>query len=210
MARIQQSIEVGVPVHTAYHQLTQFEEYPRFMQDVEIVRQLDGTHLHWWARRENRRVEWDAEITEQQLDRSIAWRSTSGPANAGRVELQPVGAEKARVTLTIESEPGQIAGASADSVETAMSHRLEQDLARFKALIESHGAKFSASEEQDDRFSIAEEQNFDQQSDEARRIGQMPQDTNAADAMTKSMKPEEIKEREELRRSMGRSAPPSQ
>ncbi len=50
MSTIEQSIEVNVPVRTAYDQRTQFEEFPRFMEGIEKVTQLDNTHLHWKAR----------------------------------------------------------------------------------------------------------------------------------------------------------------
>jgi len=45
MATIEKSIEVDVPVRMAYNQWTQFEEFPRFMEGVKSVRQLDDTHL---------------------------------------------------------------------------------------------------------------------------------------------------------------------
>jgi len=46
---IEESIEVEVPVSTAYNQWTQFEQFPSFMEGVKEVRQLDDTHLHWVA-----------------------------------------------------------------------------------------------------------------------------------------------------------------
>ena len=49
MSTIEQSIDVNVPVRTAYNQWTQFEEFPRFMEGVEAVRQLDQQRLHWRA-----------------------------------------------------------------------------------------------------------------------------------------------------------------
>src|SRR4051812_46434094 len=49
MSTVEQSVEVEVPLRTAYDQWTQFEEFPRFMEGVESVRQLDDTHLHWTA-----------------------------------------------------------------------------------------------------------------------------------------------------------------
>jgi HSP20 family molecular chaperone IbpA len=138
MARIQQSIEVAVPLHTAYNQLTQFEDYPRFMQDVEQVRQLDDTHLHWHARMGGQDLEWDAEITEQVPDSCIAWRNTTGSLNAGRVDVQPVDQRKTRVTLTMEIEPGQTMPQLGEP-EPELGLRVEQDLARFKEFIESRG-----------------------------------------------------------------------
>lgn len=144
MARIQQSIEIGVPVQVAYNQLTQFEDYPQFMQDVETVQQLDDTHLHWTTRMSNRSVEWDAEIVEQEPDRCIAWRNVSGPTNAGKVEVQPLGDETARVTLTLEAEPERVPGSMDGYGETEMAQRLQQDLARIKQYLESRGAASGA------------------------------------------------------------------
>jgi uncharacterized membrane protein len=85
---VQESIEVNVPVHTAYNQWTQFEDFPKFMDGVEEVRQLDDTHLHWRAKVFGKEEEWDAEITEQIPDKRIAWRSISGIPNAGVVTFQ--------------------------------------------------------------------------------------------------------------------------
>ncbi len=65
MATIEKSIEVKVPVHTAYNQWTQFEDFPQFMEGVEDVRQIDNTHLHWRARFGGKVEEWDAEIDDQ-------------------------------------------------------------------------------------------------------------------------------------------------
>ena len=83
MSKVEKSIEVKVPVRTAYNQWTQFEEFPRFMEGVESVQQLDDERLHWRAEIGGRTVEWDAQITEQIPDTRIAWRSTNGAKNAG-------------------------------------------------------------------------------------------------------------------------------
>lgn len=209
MARIEQSIEVNAPVHAAYAQLVQFEEYPRFMDGVHAVRQTDATHLHWLANRADGALEWDAEITEQRAGECVAWHNLNGPQSAARVELQPVGEEKSRVVFTMEC----------DASQTAAAQRLEQDLVRFKLLIENRGAATGWSAEQTagvqanastqsdyalsrgtldaaeaGQFGVAEEQNFDMQSEQARRVGRMPQDDagpaamRPSDAMAKSLK----------------------
>jgi len=49
MAVIKKSIELNVPVWTAYNQWTQFEEFPKFMEGVKLVEQIDDKHLHWKA-----------------------------------------------------------------------------------------------------------------------------------------------------------------
>ena len=83
MATIERSIEVAVPVRTAYNQWTQFEEFPRFMEGVKSVRQVDDRRLVWRAEVGGREKEWEAEITEQHPDERIAWRSLTGASNAG-------------------------------------------------------------------------------------------------------------------------------
>ena len=85
MATIEQSIEVDVPVSTAYNQWTQFEEFPQFMEGVEEVRQLDDTHLHWRRRDDGNEAEWDAEDHRAEPDERIAWTTTDGKAHAGVV-----------------------------------------------------------------------------------------------------------------------------
>lgn len=141
MATIQQSIEINVPVHAAYSKLTRFEEYPRFMQDIEAVKQLDDTHLHWSAKMSDRNMEWDSEITEQRLDRCIAWRNLDNPQSAGKVELQEMGQDKASVTLTMECEPEHMLASRDGNAENAMIRRVREDLARFKKLVETRDAE---------------------------------------------------------------------
>lgn len=85
MSTIEHSIDVEVPVRTAYNQWTQFEEFPRFMEGVEEVRQLDDTHLRWRTKIAGREKEFEAEITEQRPDERIAWTSTEGADQAGVV-----------------------------------------------------------------------------------------------------------------------------
>lgn len=137
MATVQQSIDINIPIHAVYGQLTRFEDYPRFMEEVDEVRQIDDTHLHWKTIMSNRSVEWDAEITEREQDQCIAWRNISGPTNSGRVDMQPVGADKSRVTLTLHAEPEQVPGSSAGNEEQEMSQRLKLDLVRLKEFIET-------------------------------------------------------------------------
>ena len=80
MSTIEQSIDVHVPVRTAYDQWTQFEQFPRFMEGVEDVRQLDDTHTHWVTKVAGKTKEFDAVITEQRPDERIAWTSRTVPS----------------------------------------------------------------------------------------------------------------------------------
>ena len=143
MERIEKSIEVACPVRTVYNQWTQFEEFPRFMEGVESVQQLDDTHLHWVADIGGVRREWDAEITEQTPDQRIAWQATSGAENAGVVTFHKLGDGRCKVMLQLDFDPEGFVEQAGDKLGF-VRRRAEQDLDRFKAFIEDRGAETGA------------------------------------------------------------------
>lgn len=136
MARIEKTVEVNVPVGTAYRHMTQFEQFPRFMEGVQEVRRLDDRHLHWRSRSDGGEHEWDSEITEQVPDKCIAWRNLNGHANTGRVEFETLGPDKARVTLLMDIRPGGLPDEERHVHSVAAAHA-EHNLARFKKMIET-------------------------------------------------------------------------
>jgi uncharacterized membrane protein len=141
--RIESSIKVHVPVRTAYNQWTQFEEFPRFMEGVKEVRQLDDQRVHWVAEIAGKQKEWDAEITEQIPDERVAWRSVQGASNVGVVEFTPLGADETEVRVRMEYEPEgavETVGAALQAADV----RVKGDLKRFKEFIESRGAETGA------------------------------------------------------------------
>jgi len=140
MSTIEESIEVQVPVRTAYNQWTQFEEFPRFMEGVEEVRQVDDTHLHWKADIAGQDREWDAEITEQHPDERVAWKSTGGAQHAGVVTFHRIGDEQSRVMLQLDVEPEGVTEQVGDKLGF-VKRRVKGDLERFKELIESRGSE---------------------------------------------------------------------
>jgi uncharacterized membrane protein len=143
METIEKSIEVNAPIRTVYNQWTQFEEFPRFMEGVEEVRQLDDKRLHWKAKIAGKTKEWDAEIFEQIPDQRVAWRSMTGAKNSGMVNFFPVGPVTTRITLTLNYEPEGAVEKVGDAVG-AVSMRVEGDLKKFKEFIESRGGETGA------------------------------------------------------------------
>jgi uncharacterized membrane protein len=143
MAHIEESIEVDVPVRTAYNQWTQFEDFPAFMEGVKEVRQLDDKHLVWRAEIGGKDVEWTAEITQQEPDRRIAWRSTSGATNAGSVSFYSVGANRTKITLRLEYEPEGMQEKTGDALGV-VRRRVAGDLERFSGFIEKRGRETGA------------------------------------------------------------------
>jgi uncharacterized membrane protein len=138
MSVIEKSIEINVPVRTAYNQWTQFEEFPKFMEGVKHVKQLDDKHLHWKAEIAGKEKEWDAEITEQIPDERIAWKSRQGANNAGVVTFHRLSDSKSKVMLQMEYDPEGFVENVGDTAG-AVSQRVLGDLARFKQYIESRG-----------------------------------------------------------------------
>jgi uncharacterized membrane protein len=136
MAAIEQSIVVEVPVQMAYNQWTQFEEFPRFMDGVESVRQLDDKRLHWRVNIGGKIKEWDAEITEQHPDERIAWTTRSGARNAGVVTFHRLDENRTKIMLQVDYEPEGVVENVGDAVGI-VSGRIKGDLERFKEFIES-------------------------------------------------------------------------
>lgn len=140
MARVEKTIEVNVPVRTAYNQWTQFEEFPNFMEGVEEVTQLDDKRLHWRAKVAGKEHEWDAVIREQVPDEKVIWKNTSGAENAGMVTFDNLGANKTRVHLEMSYDPEGFIENLGDMLGF-VSRRVEGDLERFKDFIESRNGE---------------------------------------------------------------------
>ena len=143
MSTVATSIEVNVPVRTAYNQWTQFEEFPKFMEGVKEVQQLDDRRLHWKAEIGGREKEWDAEIIEQIPDQRIAWRSLGGAMNQGTVTFEPVSDKQSRVQLNFSYEPEGVVETVGDETG-AVTLRVKRDLEKFKEYIESRGRETGA------------------------------------------------------------------
>jgi uncharacterized membrane protein len=155
MARYEHSIDVNVPLETAYNQWTQFEEFPKFMEGVKRVEQQGDTKLHWVAEIAGQERQWEAEISEQKPDARIAWHSTTGAKNAGVVTFHYIDRDTTRVMLQIEYDPEgfvENVGAALGIVQ----RRISGDLQRFKDFIEAKGFETGAWRGEVERFSSDE------------------------------------------------------
>ena len=141
MTQIRQAIDLNVPVYTAYNQWTQFENFPKFMEGVREVKQLDDSHLHWRAMRHGQEIEWDSEIIEQVPDQLITWRDMDGPGNQGSIHFHSLKDNSSRVELVMEIAPKQ---ASVATAESTVQQRIEKDLSRFKQMLEAQGKESGA------------------------------------------------------------------
>lgn len=139
MTQIEESVEVHVPVRTAYNQWTQFETFPEFMSGVERIEQRSDTLTHWVTKVDGVRREFDAEITEQIPDERVAWTSVGGEARqAGVVTFHHLSEERTKVMLQMDFEPTGAAEKVADKLGV-VKRQTKGDLERFKTFIEKRG-----------------------------------------------------------------------
>jgi uncharacterized membrane protein len=140
---VEKSVDVKVPVQTAYNQWTQFESFPQFMAGVEEIRQVTPTRTHWVTKIAGVTREFDTEITEQHPDERVAWRSVDRPSHGGVVTFHRLSNDTTRVHLQMEYHPDTLVekvGSAVGSVQ----HRIEGDLERFKKFIETRGQETGA------------------------------------------------------------------
>jgi uncharacterized membrane protein len=140
VSTVTESVDVAVPIRAAYNQWTQFEEFPRFMDGVNEIRQLDATHTHWKTEIGGVKREFDAQITEQLPDERVAWRSTEGEKQAGVVTFHRLDETHTRVTVQMDYDPQGLVETAGDKLGI-VDRRVKGDLKRFKEYIESRGGR---------------------------------------------------------------------
>ncbi|MEU5182545.1 SRPBCC family protein [Streptomyces longwoodensis] len=141
MSQVEESIEVDVPVHTAYNQWTQFETFPEFMSGVERIEQRTDTLTHWVTSVNGVPREFDAEITEQIPDERVAWTTVSGDARqAGVVTFHRLDDAHTKVMLQMQFQPEGVTESVGDKLGF-VKRQTKGDLERFKKFIESRGSE---------------------------------------------------------------------
>jgi uncharacterized membrane protein len=145
LPKIEDMIEVQVPVQQAYNQWTQFEDFPKFMEGIQSVQQLDDTHVQWVAEIRGERREWTTVITEQRPDEEIAWETIEGEVkNDGVVTFEPMGDAQTRVNVQMDVEGDSTAENVAGDLLGVVKNQVRGDLERFKQLIENRDAATGA------------------------------------------------------------------
>jgi uncharacterized membrane protein len=141
VSKIQEAVDVDVPLSVAYNQWTQFESFPQFMSGVERVTQVDDTHNHWVTTVMGATREFDTEIIDQQPDRRIAWRSTGGDTkHIGLVTFEPLAEDQTRVNILMEWEPEGLTEKVGSAVMID-EVQVRKDAHRFKEFIEHRQAE---------------------------------------------------------------------
>ena len=145
MPKIEDTIEVQVPVQQAYNQWTQFEDFPKFMNGIQSVQQLDDTHVQWVAEIRGESRQWTTEITEQRPDEKVAWKTIEGEVkNDGIVTFEPMGDAQTRVNVQMDVEGDSTAENVAGDLLGIVKKQVHGDLERFKQLIENRDEESGA------------------------------------------------------------------
>ena len=145
MPKIEDTIEVQVPVQQAYNQWTQFEDFPKFMEGIRSVQQLDDTHVQWVAEIRGESRQWTTEITEQRRDEKVAWKTIAGEVkNDGVVTFEPMGDAQTRVNVQMDVEGDSAAENVAGDLLGVVKEQVHGDLKRFKQLIENRDEETGA------------------------------------------------------------------
>ena len=142
MAVSAHSFIVIAPLRAVYNQWTRFEEFPRFMEDVEEVRQEGEKRLYWKAKIAGRVKSWEAEITNQIHNQRVSWESVDGSPNSGNITFKDLGAGLTLVNAMIGYEPEGFLERVGNALGIP-SERIEGDLQRFQDFIEERGRKTS-------------------------------------------------------------------
>jgi uncharacterized membrane protein len=139
--RLQQAVTVGAPVGRVFEFWSHPENFPSFMRDVRAVSRLGEGRSHWVVEAPGgTTVEWDAETTQIEPERLIAWRTVPGSTieHSGEVRFEPSGAHATRVRVHLRYDPP--AGGAGDVVATVLGanprRRLDEDLASMRQTIE--------------------------------------------------------------------------
>ena len=137
MTQVIETIDVDVPVRTAYNQWTQFESFPLFLDFVENIKQVDDTHTRWKVKIAGAVREFSAVITEQHPDERVAWTSTSGDEHhAGVVTFHRLSDTTSRVTVQLDWEAEGFLE-KVGAVFGVDNHMIRKDLKQFKTFVEN-------------------------------------------------------------------------
>jgi uncharacterized membrane protein len=132
---IECQIDIGVPRETVYNQWTQFEDSPQYMHRIKQVNQGDETKLTVSAKVWGFKREWEVEITDQEPNERIAWKTVGGTKNAGVVTFHELDERLTRVLVTLDWPPDGIMEKMASGLRV-IKRATQADLKRFRAFME--------------------------------------------------------------------------
>jgi uncharacterized membrane protein len=141
--KVEKSVTISKEPEALYGFWRNFSNLPRFMKHLESVTETNDGRSHWVAKAPaGMTVEWDAEIINEEENELIAWRSLEGATipNAGSVRFERAPGNRGsvvRVSLSYEPPGGLLGSKIAKLFGEEPEQQIEEDLRRFKQLMEA-------------------------------------------------------------------------
>lgn len=140
MSTLEEQIDIGVPINTAWDSLHRVENYPQFLGGVRTARPEGEHSAHLDVDMHGRTQELEADITDHAEKRVMEWRTTSGPALAGTFSLLPIDRDHTRLQARFNYDPSTVkeafGGPKGFAQATAIERIVRSDLEQFKELVE--------------------------------------------------------------------------
>ena len=137
---VQKTITVDAPVEQVFAFWDHYENFPRFMAHVREVRPSDAGRSHWvMAGPAGVPVTWDTEVSEYVRNELMGWRTVPGSAveHAGTVRFERAdGGTRIHIRISYHPPAGALGHTVAALLGRDPKRAMDDDLARFKSLIE--------------------------------------------------------------------------
>ncbi len=142
--KVEKSVRINRPASELYAFWRNFENLPQFMQHLESVTAAGSNRTHWVVKGPaGTSVSWDAEVYNEKPGELIAWRTLEGStvAHAGSVRFEESGGGSTLVRVSLKYDPpgGMLGSYVAGLFGENPERQIEDDLGRFKQLMESMG-----------------------------------------------------------------------
>jgi uncharacterized membrane protein len=142
---VEQSMLVSKPAAELYRYWRDFENLPRIMTHLASVKKIDDRRTHWEAALPKLlgvTVEWDAEVTADEPNRRIAWRSLPGSQvdTVGEVRFEKAPGDRGtfvRATMSYVPPAGKLGHVVARLLNETPQQKMRDDLRNLKRLMET-------------------------------------------------------------------------
>lgn len=136
---VRTSAIIQADAHDLYTMWRDLESVPRWQEQIKQVTRTGDRTSHWVMLKDDKTMEWDAEILADEPAKRIAWRSTGGDLDqAGEVVFEPASEGRGTmVTLLQEFRMSKIAVAWESFTDRNPKQGVIENLRHFKALAET-------------------------------------------------------------------------
>jgi uncharacterized membrane protein len=141
--QVKKSITISRPPEEIYRFWRDFQNLPRFMKNLEEVQTTNDNRSHWVAKGPGgKKIQWDAEMIQDEPNRMISWRSLAGADvdNSGSVRFDPAPGGRGtivRVEFHYMPPAGVLGATFAKIFGRAPEQQVHEDLHRFRQIIEA-------------------------------------------------------------------------